>query len=704
MRPIVLGTTRSPSSDFSAWRPETLGRLIADCFEITQPADRERASHWLILAALVCIAALVRFWNLGSVGLHGDEETMALAVRHILIDGQPVLPSGMYYPRGQTQLYLMALSVSLFGESEWALRVPSAVCGVALIPLAYFASRRFLRPMWSLAFAGALAFLPALVLDSQTARMYIFLVTLIAVSMSCVFAWERTDRTGWLVAAVAALIVGLDMHSLAVGAVLIFLLPGIVRGEPRRFVLGGVAVLVGVVAFLIIDGWVSAHYPKAAVDLAEGLPPRRQSSVQPLGFDLAVQVTLCVVALAAAILAWRIAQRVQVRAAKMGVAIALLAGLVLQLALCYHLAALCYIGATVLAARYRMGVKLRDASLFVGAIGCIFVFHVVLLMPTAETVVRLVGALVGQPSVWPYVRIAQLSPMAGSLTAALLVWGLYLLGQKRRVPDYWLLAVLGVWAPVFALGIFAWNVPPRYTAMSLIPMLLCAFAVAQRSADWLTSRVSERTAAALKASAAAIASVAIVNPASLAATFNAGYAIRPDHKGAAEFMRAQHLGDDDLVIAEDVLQQTYYLGRVDYWLIGPSFARKFVKRTESGIVDFYTGTPVIATPEMFEGVLRENQSKRIFVIGSGEDWRNGRRLVREELDTVLSSGRFATVFVGRDGRTRVLRAVDARAAAAAAERAAQTLEMPSEGAAPAGKSAERGESARDRDGVKPFAD
>ena len=65
-----------------------------------------------------------------------------------------MLPSGMFYPRGLTELYLMAVSVRMFGESEWAMRLPSALCGVALIYLCYVAGRRFLRPQWNLAFAA----------------------------------------------------------------------------------------------------------------------------------------------------------------------------------------------------------------------------------------------------------------------------------------------------------------------------------------------------------------------------------------------------------------------------------------------------------------------------------------------------------------------------------------------------------------------
>jgi 4-amino-4-deoxy-L-arabinose transferase-like glycosyltransferase len=146
-------------------------QLLGQCFQLSMPAERARVAHLWWLAALTCAGVFLRFWGLGAVGLHGDEETMAMAVRHILEDGRPLLPSGMFYPRGLTQLYLMAGSVAVLGETEWALRLPSVLCGSALIPLAYVIGRRFLRPQWKHAFAADIAFLPDLIVDSKTALM-----------------------------------------------------------------------------------------------------------------------------------------------------------------------------------------------------------------------------------------------------------------------------------------------------------------------------------------------------------------------------------------------------------------------------------------------------------------------------------------------------------------------------------------------------
>jgi len=140
-------------------------REFAALFVVSDPqargvhADDARVRRWslCLLACIVLAGAIVRFWGLGSVGLHGDEKTMALPVMSLINEGRPIMPSGMFYPRAVVQLYLMAASVMAFGQSEWAMRLPSALCGVLLILLAYKVGDRFLTPAWRLALAAAVA-------------------------------------------------------------------------------------------------------------------------------------------------------------------------------------------------------------------------------------------------------------------------------------------------------------------------------------------------------------------------------------------------------------------------------------------------------------------------------------------------------------------------------------------------------------------
>jgi hypothetical protein len=481
-------------------------------------------------------------------------------------------------------------------------------------------------------------------------------------SMACLFQWESTQRTGWLIAAAAFLVIGLDMHMLAVGAALILLLPGVVHGDARQLRHGAFAAGAVVIAFAVMNAWVEGHYPsnpppEFLKDFGQPPPP---GSIVPRDFNLAFDLALWSVGVVMSAFAVHVARAVPNRAPLIAVTTLLFAGIVLQLAVYYHLAGLAYLAGVTLALRYGTTETPRRVVTLAIAAGLLLLVHCALLMSASGAFIKLVGALVGQPSVWPYARIAQISPVAGVLTAALVGWGLYLFIQRRRVPDYWLLAILGVLAPVFALGVFAWNVPPRYTTMSLMPMLVCSLAFAQRLFDQALARWPRKQPHAItRAAVAGAVALAVVDPAASAASMNVGYHARPDHKGAAEFMKTQGVVDEDIVLAEDVLQQTYYFGRVDYWLIGPKVARRFTERTHAGVVDIYTGTPVIVTERKLNQLLRENAGKRIFVIGTGEGWSGRTRGVREEMHSLLESDRFDTIYLGRDGLTRVLRAAPA---------------------------------------------
>jgi hypothetical protein len=132
----------------------------------------------------------------------------------------------------------------------------------------------------------------------------------------------------------------------------------------------------------------------------------------------------------------------------------------------------------------------------------------------------------------------------------------------------------------------------------------------------------------------------------------------PDHRGAAQFIRSQNIKPGDILIAEDVLEQTYYLGRVDYWLISRKQARLYVQRVDGVIRDFYTSTPVIDSGEQLQRVLDTYAGRRIFIIGSGENQRDQRREMRGPgISNILTtSDRLEEVYLGSDGTTKVWRA------------------------------------------------
>jgi len=79
-----------------------------------------------------------------------------------------------------------------------------------------------------------------------------------------------------------------------------------------------------------------------------------------------------------------------------------------------------------------------------------------------------------------------------------------------------------------------------------------------------------------------------------------------------------------------------------------------MQQVDGRIQDFYTATAVIDTGEQFQALLDANPDRRIFVIGSGENTRDGRREMRGKgINDLLTSDRFESLFLGTDHFTRV---------------------------------------------------
>jgi hypothetical protein len=638
-------------------------RDFAALFVVTDPGRpvgrsgvggrRAHSSTTLWLLALIVLAGtLVRFWGLGAVGLHGDEKTMALPVMNLVEHGSPLMPSGMFYPRAVAQLYLMAASVLAFGQSEWALRVPSALCGVLLIILAWKAGARFLTPLWNLAFTAAVAFLPSFIEDAQTARMYVFLVTCVAGYMALIFAWERSGRVGYLAAAVVTLLVGIQFHTLAIFAAFLVFLPGLLQGDSRKFWAAVLAFAVIVVGFEAINTWIShAYFQSVEADDGAVVNGPHAAVIPHLK-----HVWLLVAALPALALSfWVMARR--------GILAGLLlaAGLVAEVALAWHLAALLLVAALVFARRVGSLSWLRLA-LFAVVSAVVAATEVAFLVRhAAGSAKQIAGVMLGWPSVWPFISIADYSTLAMLAALGSLACGLWLLAQRRPAPDHVLLLVLGVWVPLLMIGFMKWNIPSRYAAAQIMPLLVAAFAAMQWAVGaWALRLLRPGRSVAIGGSpawiagAAVLACLLVVNPVHVAAAVDSGYAHHPDHKGAAEFVAGLHPGPQDIIVAEDVLQQTYYLGHVDYWLVNKQVAAPFMHSVNGRWLDFYTDTPLIGSGVELERLVEKQNRGAIYVIGSGENQEDGRNLMRAfGISEALRSPPFHLVFRGRDGFTLV---------------------------------------------------
>ena len=111
------------------------------------PAARAQAAAWTELVTLAGFCAYLFFFGLGSFGLVGaDEPRYAQIAREMLARHDWITPTlnGLPWLEKPALYYWSAMvSYKLFGVSDWAARLPSAVFATAMIAAIYGFVRRF---------------------------------------------------------------------------------------------------------------------------------------------------------------------------------------------------------------------------------------------------------------------------------------------------------------------------------------------------------------------------------------------------------------------------------------------------------------------------------------------------------------------------------------------------------------------------------
>jgi 4-amino-4-deoxy-L-arabinose transferase-like glycosyltransferase len=258
-------------------------QLIERWFEPVRPSQDYRRQDFVLLLLILAVGTWLRFWHLDNVGLHGDEDIMGLAARGIVEQGVPILPGGMFYRRALAHSYLLAGSTMLFGDNEWALRLPSAVVGSLCGIFAFFMGRRFLDPKPNLAFVALIMFLPAMIDISLTARMYVFFIAGLLIFATLLFRWERNGKVSSLLLALSALAATIHLHPLAVFAAPLFLFPGLANQSWKQAGAGAIAMVSSIAVMRLLASFTSQSYPEESERL--DLPAAVQQSPIELLFQ-----------------------------------------------------------------------------------------------------------------------------------------------------------------------------------------------------------------------------------------------------------------------------------------------------------------------------------------------------------------------------------------------------------------------------------
>lgn len=173
-------------------RPVSL-TLASGADSVLSPTDASKPgpAFWMLALSIILVAACLRLYRLGSQPLWLDEA---------LSWYRAVTPGGLgagtvidYSP----PLYYAGLSVwiGLFGQSETALRAPSAICGILFVGTILWAGRVMFSPRVGLWCGAIAASSPVHVFYSQEARPYAFLLFLILFIATGL--WRTLCRDPW---------------------------------------------------------------------------------------------------------------------------------------------------------------------------------------------------------------------------------------------------------------------------------------------------------------------------------------------------------------------------------------------------------------------------------------------------------------------------------------------------------------------------
>lgn len=182
------------------------------------------------IGAVVVIAALLRFHNLGSESLWFDEAASWMQAKDSLADLIHRTAEDNYPPLHNLILFV---TIKFFGDGEWSLRLPSAILGVANIGALYWLGTMTVGRTAGLIGALMLALSPLGIAYSQEARMYSLLALAATLYAATCFHYLRAPsllRGAWISLAGLGLVYShpygtLDWIAIAVAFPALFLRP-----------------------------------------------------------------------------------------------------------------------------------------------------------------------------------------------------------------------------------------------------------------------------------------------------------------------------------------------------------------------------------------------------------------------------------------------------------------------------------------------
>lgn len=223
-------------------------------------ASPARRRELALLAILLILAAALRLRGL-THGLRIDEIEAWARAQYPLKDlfGTVTLPHAPL---------LLRATMLLLGDAEWALRLPSVLCGVLTVAATWLLGRRLFDATTGLAAAALLAVSPLHIAYSQEARYYALFLLYSTVALWLLLALLEapqapSGRRGLLGACLAACL-GLNLltHYFALYPLVLCAASALMRRGPREVLAQALAAPRAAAAAAVVAAPLAVYYPR----------------------------------------------------------------------------------------------------------------------------------------------------------------------------------------------------------------------------------------------------------------------------------------------------------------------------------------------------------------------------------------------------------------------------------------------------------
>jgi len=624
----------------------------------------------LLTLLLTIVAALPRLYHLGDLGFYMDEETTSFASKSMAEGKGPQMPSGMPYYRSLPHIWLNSISAKIFGiEKEYSYRLPAALLGMLTVPLIFLFARPYVGTSVAFLAALLLALSEWQIITSRQARMYApFLFFYIACSFA-ILRWAKKDTLYSLALTITLFIVAVSFHQLGVFLAFIPLIALFTKdyATTPQYKLILFSIITGITAYLYGDIFVSGPYSqwKETYGITTANAVENKSLLQNLtitGLQLTYGMTGFLLGLWLAIKSvftdhtngreFRILARYT------------LATLLGTLAAIGHLHG-AFLSFLMLLLLYPEPLNHYLQRTWKPLIAISTVAAITAILTIAEHgIVPGIKLLLS----FPYPNWITLNTLSSGITLLFILALLYLAVIKKTTSNsnVRILLVISLF-PLILVGIFMKWAPARYLIQAYpFILIVCAYALYTPAHKFFQPRYTNAGVPALVL-ACLVSLSGLLGGHGLISAFKVGtveygdrlneaaliFPFYPDHKSPGEYV-AEHRSAGDIIIAEDVLEQRWYAGRVDYWLRNYEEEAGFLYlAADNELHDIYVDS-IAATPTLLSSLLAD-ETQRFWLITSGETYTNRQYYLNENQREWLSNleTSFTPVFTGKDNVTQV---------------------------------------------------